>query len=315
MNDAKTIIGAYIRALRRQRGLNQGDLASMAGISYQYLSGIEVGTENFTIQVLESLAGALQVPICALVAAAYEAPASVAPLLNSEYFRDVPLPPALTNDHIASAANATQHIIHRINRNLVAEIGSTLQDLIQGNNFSGLVSNILTNAFDQHTPYKHNHDQRYPDLICKGEGGETLDGLEVKTTINIGKGGESHNGHAGWHVVACYQFVEGGDIKFVHVMFANLRSHRMENPDWKYVGSKVNEETDSQRTETYVTTGEGTTKLRDGSAYLDREVVSFLRWRQPRYEGAPMPMWSPFAELPPKPTRVSGAGRKKPQPT
>ncbi len=72
MGDAQKILGAGIRALREQRNLSQENLSDQAGISYQYLSGIENGKENFTIQVLESLANALEIPLEMLVAAAYE---------------------------------------------------------------------------------------------------------------------------------------------------------------------------------------------------------------------------------------------------
>lgn len=72
MGKAQKILGAGIRALREQRSLSQESLSDRAGISYQYLSGIENGRENFTIQVLESLANALEMPLEALVAMAYE---------------------------------------------------------------------------------------------------------------------------------------------------------------------------------------------------------------------------------------------------
>ena len=125
--------------------------------------------------------------------------------------------------------------------------------------------------------------------------------VEVKLTVNAGKGGESHNGHHGWHVIACYNFTDGGDIVFVHVMFAELKGHQDANPDWSYVGSKVNEDTGSRRTETYVTNLKGTTKLRDGSVYMNTDVVKFGRWRQER-DGA-IPGWSIFAQ----PRLVSGS--------
>jgi hypothetical protein len=62
-------------------------------------------------------------------------------------------------------------------------------------------------------------------------------------------------------------------------MFADLIGHGKADADWKYVGSKVNEATGSQRTETYVTNGKGTAKLRHGSIYLDLERVKHARWR------------------------------------
>lgn len=295
MNDAQKILGACVRLLREQRALSQEALAAKAGISYQYLSGVETGKENFSIRVLESLALALDLPMKALVVAAYEGIAeALSPRLEARFFRPAtPLPNGLTIEHIGDAANATQSIIHRINRNLRQEVGQPLQALIQGNNFSGLVSNVLTNALNQCSPYKHNHDQRYPDLIYR-EVGQAGTGLEVKTTINIGKGGESHNGHGGWHLVGCYRFLEQGDVQFVHLMFAHLNGHQHERPDWSYLGSRVNASTGSRRTETYVTTLTGTTKLRDGSVYLDTRSVDPSRWRQAR--DGEIPPWSIFAK-------------------
>lgn len=295
MSEAQKIIGACVRLLREQQRLSQETLAAKAGISYQYLSGVETGKENFSIQVLESLAKALGLPVRTLVVAAYDgAVGAQAPRLETRHFRpQAPLPEGLTFAQLEAAANLTQSIIHRINRNMILEVGQPLQSLIQGNNFSGLVSNIFSNAMDQCSAYKHNHDQRYPDLIYKQGNSGVGVGLEVKTTINIGKGGESHNGHSGWHLIACYNFTDRGDIQFVHIMLAPLNGHQHVSPDWGYVGSKVNAETGSRRTETYVTTLVGTTKLRDGSAYLDTDRVNFSRWRQAR-EGA-IPPWSIFA--------------------
>ena len=296
MKEAQKILGACVRALREKKNLSQEKLAAKAGISYQYLSGLETGKENFSIQVLESLAKSLGLPLRSLVATAYDTAAGAAPpQLNPGNFRSkVPLPDKLTISHIASAANLTQSIIHRINRNMTLEIGQTLQSLIQGNNFSGLVSNILSNSMDVCSPYKHNHDQKYPDLVCENSNGRSGIGLEVKTTINVGKGGESHNGHDGWHLIACYNFLESGDIQFVHLMFAVLHGHQQSNPDWKYVGSQENLVTGSRRTETYTTNLTGTTKLRDGSAYIDSSKVNFSKWRQERV--GKIPEWSIFAK-------------------
>ncbi len=296
MDNIQKVIGSCVRTLRQQQKTSLESLAAEAGVSYQYLSGVETGKENFTIQVLESLAKALSIPVRALVVAAYDGVSGVsAPTLNSKCFRSqVPLPKGLTISHVQAAANLTQTIIHRINYNMSLEVRQNLQSLIQGNNFSGLVSNIFCNSMDECSPYKHNHDQRYPDLICRNCDSGKVVGLEVKTTINIGKGGESHNGHSGWHVIACYNFVESGDIKFVHVMFADINGHQTNSPDWNYVGSKVNSKTRSRRTETYNTNLKGTTKLRDGSIYLDGDVVTYSRWRQER-DGS-IPPWSIFAK-------------------
>lgn len=296
MEKAQKIIGSCIRLLREQHGISQEKLAANAEISYQYLSGIESGKENFTVQVLERLSVALDLPIKSLVSMAYNnAKGFAAPTVEQRFFRpQVPLPEGLTIKHICDALNTTQAMIHAMNLNLIEEVGFPLQHLIQGNNFSGLLSNIFTNNLDKRSPYKHNHRQRYPDLknvsAAKGIG----EGLEVKLTLNIGKSGESHNGHSGWYAIACYNFTEAGDIIFVHIMFAELNSHRDPNPDWTYNGSKVNVETGSRRTETYITNLAGTTKLRDGSVYINTDIVKYSRWQQERT--GPVPVWSIFAK-------------------
>ena len=282
--DARFLIGQAVRALREQKKLTLEQLAPNAGITYQYLSGLENGRENFTISVLQRLAEALGIPLKSLVVLAYErTERSPAPKVDGDFFRrNVPLPGALTFDMLEEAMNRTQAIFFLINRNMLAEVGRPLQELIQGNNFSGLVSNVFTDAMDQCTAFKHNHHQRYPDLICN----TTREGLEVKATIQVGKGGESHNGHSGWHTIICFERTQGG-IEFIHIMFASLNGHRERNADWKYVGSRVNQDTGSRRTETYNTTGAGTTKLRDGSAFLNPSRITYSRWRQQRTEKVP----------------------------
>lgn len=282
--DARFLIGQAVRALREQKKLTLEQFAPNAGITYQYLSGLENGRENFTISVLQRLAEALDLPLKSLVVLAYESnERSRAPKINGNFFRrEVPLPGALTFAMLEEAMNRTQAIFFLINRNMLCEVGRPLQDLIQGNNFSGLVSNVFTDAMDQCTAFKHNHDQRYPDLICN----KTSEGLEVKATIQVGKGGESHNGHGGWHTIICFERTEAG-IEFNHVMFALLKGHQDRDADWKYVGSRVNQDTGSRRTETYNTTGAGTTKLRDGSAFLNPSRIDYSRWRQQRSRKTP----------------------------
>ncbi len=289
--DAKSILGRFIRGLREQVKLTQDQLARKTGISYQYLSSLENGRENFSIEILESLGKALNCPVPQLVAGAFaEQGIAPVPTVNRDLFRpNVPLPPGLRISQLEAAMNASQRILASINSNLRAHGGKPLFDYIQGNNFSGLISNMLCDSMHDHTPYKHNSHQAYPDLINPqaSEKGKPV-GLEIKSTIQVGKGGESHNGHSGWHLVACYQIDRDAcQVRFVHIMCAVLNSHTHSQPDWKYVGSKVNAATGSRRTETYNTNLIGTTKLRDGSVYLDPTVINFSRWRVKRIGDKP----------------------------
>ena len=295
--DAKVIIGRFVRKLREQKQLTQEQVASKTGITYQHLSGMENGRENFTIDILDSLARALGCPVPQLVAGAFAPdPTALGVTVNRDYFRpQVPLPPGMKVSHLEAAMNATQSIVSRINANLLASGAKPLPEYIQGNNFSGLVSNVFCDAINDHSPYKHNSHQAYPDLINPSvkEGGKAA-GLEVKSTIQIGKGGESHNGHSGWHLIACFQIEpRSGNVRFIHLMFAVLNGHSHPEADWTYVGSKVNSATGSRRTETYNTTLAGVTKLRDGSVFLDPTAVVFKRWRQKRI--GPVPPYSIFA--------------------
>lgn len=205
-------------------------------------------------------------------------------------FRNVPMPDGLTNGHLAEAMDYTTALIGAINRDMREGVGQPLINFIQANNFSGIVSNILTDALNRFSPYKHNHDQRYPDL--KNADGV---GLEMKAANKAGKGGESHNGHGGWHLIACFDLdKESGNVQFLQIEIADLVSYQdEEDGDWHYCGSERNSE-GSQRTETYYTTNRGTWKLRDGSAYLDSDLVNYSRWRR---AGDVVPPHSPFYQL------------------
>ena len=280
-----------MRRLREEKGWSQEKLASLAGITYQYLSGLENGRQNFSLDIVQGLANSLGVSLDRLVALAYaDARGAVHPVVNPAFFRpQVPLPSPMTIEHLRDALDEAQRVVFLVNSSLGSLGARPLSSYVQGNNFSGLVSNLLCDALSQHSPFKHNSHNSYPDLIAQ----EGNAGLEVKTTIQIGKGAESHNGHSGWHLVACYKLQEDGSILFLHVMLAVLNGHTSENSDWNYIGSRVNEETGSRRTETYSTNGHGTTKLRDGSAYLDTTAIVIKRWRQTRRDL--MPDFSPFA--------------------
>jgi hypothetical protein len=120
-------------------------------------------------------------------------------------------------------------------------------------------------------------------------------GLEVKASVNAWKGGEGHNGHSGWHIIICYRILQNGDIEITQVEIASLIGFGLESSDWKYLGSKRNQN-DSQRTETYITTNIGTAKLRDGSAYLRSDLIPYSQamLRHRRKLLLPVPSFSPF---------------------
>ncbi|HEY1700313.1 MAG TPA: helix-turn-helix domain-containing protein [Trebonia sp.] len=68
MNDLARLAGERLRAARRERGLSVGALAAAAGIGKGSLSEIENGIRNPTLGTLYALAGALDLPLAALLA-------------------------------------------------------------------------------------------------------------------------------------------------------------------------------------------------------------------------------------------------------
>ena len=61
--DKKRLLGARIKEIRRRQRLSQEKLAERAGISAQYISNIERGRENPTLDLLLRLADALKVSL------------------------------------------------------------------------------------------------------------------------------------------------------------------------------------------------------------------------------------------------------------
>lgn len=213
------------------------------------------------------------------------------PTVN-EYYRSIPMPKGLTVDGIKAALDATQEMMAVLNHEIKLFTGKHLHELIQGNNFSGLVSNLLTVAMGNHTPFSPYHDQKHPDLM------NTVDkvGLEIKASNKVAKGGEGHNGTDGWHMIACYELNKGnGQIQFSHVEIAELNgTTKGAASDWKYLGSKVSDE-GTQRTETYTTNATGTWKLRHGSVYLNEKLWPTWKNRgKQAWRGGDIPPHSPW---------------------
>ena len=57
--NASTVLSSNLRKFRADRGWSQEDLAEHAGLHRTYISGLERGTRNPTLAVLEALATAL----------------------------------------------------------------------------------------------------------------------------------------------------------------------------------------------------------------------------------------------------------------
>lgn len=62
----KRQFGERVRELRRARGVSQEDFADSCGVHRTYMSGIERGLRNISIESLVKIARGLEVPVGAL---------------------------------------------------------------------------------------------------------------------------------------------------------------------------------------------------------------------------------------------------------
>jgi transcriptional regulator with XRE-family HTH domain len=286
--DIVKVFGANLKRLREERELSQEAFAELCGMHRTYISAIERQRRSISLENVQRIANALEIETYLLFIDNEKCDNST--LLDRRFLRNVPLPPDLTNENIFQAMADAQEFFLTIRR----DAGIVLSEIIQSNNFSGIVSNVFTKKLSDVSVYHLYRDQRYPDLTHKSKS----IGLEVKASNKAWKGGEAHNGHSGWHIIVCYAILPNGDIEFIQAEIANLVGFEAENSDWKYQCSKLNDNY-SQRTETYITTAIGAAKLRDGSVYLNSERVSIstslYRNRYSLETELPVPDYSPFS--------------------
>ncbi len=57
----RKLIGERIRLIRKQKGITQEELAEKAQLMYQYISGVERGSRNISIDSLERIIDALEI--------------------------------------------------------------------------------------------------------------------------------------------------------------------------------------------------------------------------------------------------------------
>lgn len=65
--DIKEKFGIRLRELRKEKGLSQEELALKSGLNRSYISGIEKGKRNVSLEVMEKLAGAMDIEIRELI--------------------------------------------------------------------------------------------------------------------------------------------------------------------------------------------------------------------------------------------------------
>ena len=74
--DLKTLLGMAIKTRRASLGISQEELAHRAGLHRTYVSDLERGARNPSIESIEKLASALQISVAKLFEAASGGPRS-----------------------------------------------------------------------------------------------------------------------------------------------------------------------------------------------------------------------------------------------
>lgn len=67
MKDVKILFGQHLREIRERKGISQEKLAALAGLDRTYISKIERGERNISIETAAKLAEALEVPVTQLL--------------------------------------------------------------------------------------------------------------------------------------------------------------------------------------------------------------------------------------------------------
>ena len=85
-SDGSEILGNRLRELRKEKGMNQGQLADLAGINRSYLSMVENGFANPSLDVIDKLARSLGSNISELLSCLSDSEALTALNVEERHF-------------------------------------------------------------------------------------------------------------------------------------------------------------------------------------------------------------------------------------
>ena len=134
-------------------------------------------------------------------------------------FYEATLPEGLTIDHLEEAMKTVVEIFDVINDGLARREMPPLSKLIRINQYSGMVSDLITRALDKLSEFKRTRNTEYPDL----KNPRTSVGIEVKATISEQPWGTvGHNVTSGWFLVFEYDIDVRGSPSFRRVWAGEL---------------------------------------------------------------------------------------------
>ncbi len=72
--EVTVLVGSRIKSMRVSRKMSQAKVAEVSGISLKYLGEVERGEANISIELIGRIAGALNVPMAAILENEHERP-------------------------------------------------------------------------------------------------------------------------------------------------------------------------------------------------------------------------------------------------
>ena len=187
------------------------------------------------------------------------------------------LPYNLIADEVIAAVQAVYNFFYDVNGFLIERGYSRLEELLLGNSFAGLLSEILVKEIDRASKslVRNSKVGGHPDLLPVGMYKEPAvlrgeHGIEIKSSKERG-GWQGHNPEAGWIMVFRYTIdtdtdppTERHPTEFVQILTANL-----ELEDWNFSGRSGT----SRRTITASINRHGVHKLRSNPVYQHPDHV------------------------------------------
>ncbi|MBN1285231.1 MAG: hypothetical protein JXB47_07530 [Anaerolineae bacterium] len=183
------------------------------------------------------------------------------------------LPYNLAVKDVLAAIDMTYAFLCDLNRFLVGENYRRIEDMLLGNSFAGILSEIVVQNLGKVSPSLERNRQvgGFPDLLPTGfyENSAVLrgaQGIEVKVSKQKG-GWQGHNPEQGWYMIFRYTVdtktqpeEERRPVEFVQVLAAEL-----DEDDWNFSGRHGS----SRRTITASINHQGIAKLRANPIYQD----------------------------------------------
>ncbi len=191
--------------------------------------------------------------------------------------RSAVLPYGLTVLQVKSAVAALYEFLQAANAFLVGRGYDRLEEMLLGNAFAGLLSEVLVKSVADHstTLVRNRYVGGHPDLILRGEHADDAvlrasEGIEVKTSKQ-GGGWQGHNPEQGWLMIFRYVM----DTRTIPVQnrrpteVVEILAAKLDRDDWSFSGRKGT----SRRTITASVNRSGMTKLRANPIYRHPEYV------------------------------------------